>query len=139
MFAKWIVVPEQRWTSMTEEYRNAYKGARRILGSGITIEFLFLGEMPLKFVFSKLQRPGSRGIFPSKLSRTQGVREVQPPSDPEKIVVEKWCYIRRLYFQQQRFSKRDKFSFLLNFHQKVSKFSQNFLNKRRFSPKPAKI
>ena len=53
------------------------------------------------------------GSFPNRSNsnnqkqwRTQeGVSGVQPPSEPEKIVVEKWCYFLKLYFYQQLYQK----------------------------------
>ena len=38
-------------------------------------------------------------------------RERSPHPEIEKIVVEKWCYFRRLYFQQQLFQKQIKIQF----------------------------
>ena len=42
-----------------------------------------------------------------KQGRSQGeMGEIHPP-ETEKIVVEKWCYFRRLYFSN-KFSKKNK-------------------------------
>ena len=60
--------------------------------------------------------------------RRQGEHRERSPPEIEKIVVEKWCYFRRLYFQQQLFQNSVKNSiFLLNFYQKFLKVSQQFV------------
>ena len=69
-----------------------------------------------------------------------GVRRVQPPSEPEKIAVEKWCHFWRLYFCHQLFQNLDKNSiFQLNFHQIFSKLFQNFPNQLCYLCKLAKV
>ena len=62
------------------------------------------------------------------LCRTQeGFRSgwgFKPLDEPEKISVEKWCYFQRLYCNNNLSPNIDNNSiFLLNFHQKISKFS----------------
>ena len=72
-------------------------------------------------------------------ARGGGEHRERPPPEMEKVVVEKWCYFRRLYFYQQPFQKSFKFNFPIEVLSKIFKTFTNFPNNLCFSSKHAKI
>ena len=66
-------------------------------------------------------------------------RERPPPPEMEKIVIDKMMLFLKALFLATTFPKIVKNSiFLLNFYQKLSKFSQNFQTIRIFRPNARK-